>query len=56
MRNKSKFFRIIPILLALVLSASFISCAYVSNLNEPALKEENGYEKLELIDQLFSTY
>ena len=57
MKNKRKLFRIIPLFLALIISASLTSCAYSSSLSEPALKkEENGYEKLELIDQLFSTY
>lgn len=57
MKQKRNLSRITVLFIALVVAlASAVSCASISRLNDPALKGEDGYDKLELIDRLFNTY
>ncbi len=55
MKNKNIFIRVAALLLVAIIAASAISCTGLG-LGEPTLSGDGGYEKLELIDRLFSTY
>lgn len=55
MKNKNIFIRIAALLLVAILSVSAISCTGLG-LGKPTIDGDGGYEKLELIDRLFSTY
>ena len=56
MKNKNKLIRIATLLVSLILVTLTVSCASLTKLEEPAIQNNDGYEKLELIDRLFNTY
>ena len=55
MKQKRRFFRIILLLLTALVAFTAVSCG-ITKLDDPMMQVGAGYNKLELIDRLFSTY
>ena len=55
MKQKRRFFRIILLLLTALVAFTAVSCG-ITKLDDPMMQGGAGYNKLELVDRLFSTY